>query len=248
MEKSKKKYGLLGLLALVLIVPLAFILTACCGSLPYDVGTYVGTKRTVEGIEEDLTGTGTIIVLDDNYTGYMVIGGQRYNIEFTVDGINIIITYKTPTGEQQGHGTIENGTIIIQSVVNQSIETLYFEYDADYSQEDVFKYGRYNATNQIIIQNGDRKEPTPITDTDNNYITLNRNNTGTLRLALDDTMNQAVLFSYSVDSQGNFIMTVTSTGSSQGQQVFGKITDDVLTLETYSDGTNSMQIEFTFAE
>ena len=94
MEKSKKKYGLLGLLALVLIVPLSFILTACCGSsLPYDVGTYVGTKRTVEGIEEDLTGTGTIIVLDDNYTGYMVIGGQRYNIEFTVDGINIIITY-----------------------------------------------------------------------------------------------------------------------------------------------------------
>ena len=247
MEKSKKKFGLLGLLALVLIVPLALILTACCGSsLPYDVGTYVGTKRTVEGIEEVLTGTGTIIVLDDNYTGYMVIGGQRYNIEFTIDGINIIITYKTPTGEQQGHGTIENGTIMIQSVVNQSIETLYFEYDADYSQEDVFKYGRYNASNQITIQNGDRQE-TPITDTDNNYIILNRNNTGTLRLAIDDTMNQAVFF-YSVDSQGNFIMTVTSTGSLQGQQVSGKITDDVLTLETYSDGTNSMQIEFTFAE
>lgn len=249
MEKSKKKYGLLGLLALVLIVPLAFILTACCGSsLPYDVGTYVGTKRTVEGIEEDLTGTGTIIVLDDDYSGYIVMGGLKYDFDFTVNDTNIIITYETSTGEQQGHGTIENGTIIIQSVVNQSIETLYFEYDADYSQEDVFKYGRYNATNQIIIQNGDRKEPTPITDTDNNYITLNRNNTGTLRLALDDTMNQAVLFSYSVDSQGNFIMTVTSTGSSQGQQVFGKITDDVLTLETYSDGTNSMQIEFTFAE
>lgn len=248
MEKSKKKYGLLGLLALVLIVPLAFILTACCGSsLPYDVGTYVGTKRIVGESEEDLTGTGTIIVLDDNYSGYMVINGQRYNIEFTVDGIDMIITFNTSTGEQQSQATLENGTISIQNIVGQSIETLVFEYDADYSQEDVFKYGRYNATNQITIQNGDRQE-TPITDTDNNYITLNRNNTGTLRLALDDTMSQAVSFSYSVDSQGNFSMIVTSTGSLQGQQVSGTISDDVLTLETYSDGTNSMQIEFTFAE
>lgn len=84
MEKSKKKYGILGLLALVLIVPLAFILTACCGSLPYDVGTYVGTKRIVGESEEDLTGTGTIIVLDDNYSGYIVMGGLKYDFDFTV--------------------------------------------------------------------------------------------------------------------------------------------------------------------
>ena len=252
MEKSKKKFGLLGLLALVLIVPLALILTACCGSsLPYDVGTYVGTMRHAGGTDQPLTGTGTILVLEDDYSGYMAMQGQKINFEFTMSGGDMIFTMDYPDGTRECPATIENGKISLTLASGTSPDVWEFEYDADYSQADLIKYGRYNASKEIMGEDefdttGDQK----------GYITLNENNTGTYFMPENENNapDQFYTFTYTVASDGNTtIITIVSTVTSGDEPTTGMITGeyddttDIVTLNFGQTGGGDYSIEYTYA-
>ena len=252
MEKSKKKYGLLGLLALVLIVPLAFILTACCGSLPYDVGTYVGTVRHAGGTDQPLTGTGTILVLEDDYTGYLAMQGQKFTFEFTMSGEDMVFTIDYPDGTRECPATIENGKISLTLASGTSPDVWEFEYDADYSQADLIKYGRYNASKVIM---GEDEFDT--TDEQSGYITLNENNTGTFSMpgnAESDVPDQFYTFTYTVASDGNTtIITIVSTVTSGDEPTTGMLTGEynakteIVTLDFGQTGGGDYSMEYTYA-
>ncbi len=251
MEKSKKKYGLLGLLALVLIVPLAFILTACCGSLPYDVGTYVGTVRHAGGTDQPLTGTGTILVLEDDYTGYLAMQGQKFTFEFTMSGEDMVFTIDYPDGTRECPATIENGKISLTLASGTSPDVWEFEYDADYSQADLIKYGRYNASKVIM---GEDEFDT--TDEQSGYITLNENNTGTFSMpgnAERDVPDQFYTFTYTVASDGNTtIITIVSTVTSGDEPTTGMLTGEynakteIVTLDLGQTGGGEYSMEYTY--
>ena len=239
MEKSKKKFGLLGLLALVLIVPLSLILTACCGSsLPYDVGTYVGTMRHAGGTDQPLTGSGTILVLEDDYSGYMMMTGQKSNFTFTMNDNEMIITFDVQGDTRQGTATLEDGTITLKITTNQVIESFVFEYDADYAENLSFEFGRYNATKQII--NG---VSTPIT-TDDTYLTLNSDYSGVFYMGVGSQHEQIAIFTYSVDSLGNLTLVYEEGGAT----TTGIFDGDKLTLNMAPAVEGSeMYYEFTYA-
>lgn len=253
MEKSKKKYGLLGLLALVLIVPLSFILTACCGSsLPYDVGTYVGTMRHAGGTDQPLTGSGTILVLEDDYSGYMAMMGQKITFEFTINGEDMIFTFDYSDGTRECPATIENGTISITMVSGPTSDIFEFEYDADYSQEDIFEFGRYNASKVIMGE-----DEYDATDEQSGYITLNENNTGTFSMpgnAESDVPDQFYTFTYTVASDGNTtIITIVSTVTSGDEPTTGMLTGEynakteIVTLDFGQTGGGDYSMEYTYA-
>ena len=242
MEISKKKYGLLGLLALVLIVPLAFILTACCGSLPYDVGTYVGTMRYAGGTDQPLTGSGTILVLEDDFSGYMAMMGQKITFEFTINGEDMIFTFDYSDGTRECPATIENGTISITMVSGPTSDIFEFEYDADYSQEDIFEFGRYNASKVIMGE-----DEYDATGEEAGYVTLNENNSGTIFIpgnASSDVPDQSYVFSYTVDDAGNITIVPTSI---EGEIMQGAFKDGVLTLDFGLTGGGQYKIEYTLA-
>ena len=243
MEKSKKKFGLLGLLALVLIVPLALILTACCGSsLPYDVGTYVGTMRHAGGTDQPLTGSGTILVLEDDYSGYMMMTGQKSNFTFTMNDNEMIITFDVQGDTRQGTATLEDGTITLKISTNQVIETFVFEYDADYAENLSFEFGRYNATKQITIQ-GDNRQETPITG-DDTYLTLNSDYSGVFYMGVGSQHEQIAIFTYSVDILGNLTLVYEEGGAT----TTGIFDGDKLTLNMAPSVEGSeMYFEFTYA-
>ena len=207
--------------------------------------------RHAGGTDQPLTGTGTILVLEDDYSGYMAMQGQKINFEFTMSGGDMIFTMDYPDGTRECPATIENGKISLTLASGTSPDVWEFEYDADYSQADLIKYGRYNASKEIMGEDeidttGDQK----------GYITLNENNTGTYFMPENENNvpDQFYTFTYTVASDGNTtIITIVSTVTSGDEPTTGMITGeyddttDIVTLNFGQTGGGDYSIEYTYA-
>ena len=184
MEKSKQKFGLLGLLAVLLLIPFAFILTACDGFTPQNPGddnkenlvsTYLANTIVAETIAtgaretDDISDSHFSITLKNGAeTGIVSSNEGRVNCTYEIEGDEITINLKFPSSPTNTTwtGTIDGNDIELL-VQSDSVLNVYYVYT--YNEEasaTTIKPGRYIAVERLDVDTDGHRTYSDLTASD----------------------------------------------------------------------------------
>lgn len=186
MIKSKKQWGILGIVMIMLLVPLVFILTACDeipgsqnpgGETPENlVSTYLATTMVTETIatgarETDPISDGhlSITLKNGTETGIVSTNEGRVDCTYEIEGNNIAINFKSPSSptDTTWTGTIDGNDLelLIQS---DSVLNVYYVYT--YNEEasaTTIRPGRYVAVERLDVDTDGHRTYSDLTSSDN---------------------------------------------------------------------------------
>ena len=190
MIKSKKRWGILGVIMIMLLVPLMFILTACDeipgsqtpgGEIPGEetqeklVSTYLANTMVTETIAtgaretDDISDSHFSITLKNGAdTGIVSTNEGRVNCTYEIEGDEITINLKFPSSPTNTTwtGTIDGNDIELL-VQSDSVLNVYYVYT--YNEEasaTTIKPGRYIAVQRLDVDTDGHRTYSDLTASD----------------------------------------------------------------------------------
>ena len=190
MEKTKRKYGLLDLLAVLLLIPFVFILTACDGFTSQNPGddnkenlvsTYLANTMVTETIAtgaretDDISDSHFSITLKNGAeTGIVSTNEGRVNCTYEIEGDEITINLEFPSSPTHTTwtGTIDGNDIELL-VQSDSVLNVYYVYT--YNEEasaTTIKPGRYIAVQRLDVDTDGHRTYSDLTASDSTKVYL----------------------------------------------------------------------------